>query len=33
LRAADRVLGQSGMREIERRSMQPLGIYTLLVFE
>ncbi len=28
-----RVLGQAGMREIERRSLQPLGIYTLLVFE
>ena len=28
-----RVLGQPGMHEIERRSLQPLGIYTLLVFE
>jgi phosphatidylethanolamine/phosphatidyl-N-methylethanolamine N-methyltransferase len=28
-----RVLGRPGMREIERRSLQPLGIYTLLVFE
>ncbi len=29
----DRVLGLPGMREVERRSLQPLGIYTLLVFE
>ena len=29
----DRVLGQKGMNEIERKSLQPLGIYTLLVFE
>ena len=29
----DRVLGVPGMREIERKSLQPLGIYTLLVFE
>ncbi len=28
-----RVLGQPGMKEIERKSLQPLGIYTLLVFE
>jgi phosphatidylethanolamine/phosphatidyl-N-methylethanolamine N-methyltransferase len=28
-----RVLGQKGMKEIERKSLQPLGIYTLLVFE
>ena len=29
----ERVLGQPGMKEIERKSLQPLGIYTLLVFE
>jgi phosphatidylethanolamine/phosphatidyl-N-methylethanolamine N-methyltransferase len=29
----ERVLGQPGMREIERHSLRPLGIYTLLVFE
>lgn len=29
----ERVLGQPGMNEIERQSLQPLGIYTLLVFE
>lgn len=29
----ERVLGQSGMRLVEKRSLQPLGIYTLLVFE
>ena len=29
----DRVLGRPGMRKIERRSLQPLGIYTLIVFE
>ena len=29
----ERVLGQPGMTEIERKSLQPLGIYTLLVFE
>ena len=29
----ERVLGQPGMNEIERKSLQPLGIYTLLVFE
>jgi phosphatidylethanolamine/phosphatidyl-N-methylethanolamine N-methyltransferase len=28
-----RVLGQPGMNEIERQALQPLGIYTLLVFE
>ena len=28
-----RVLGRPGMKEIERKSLQPLGIYTLLVFE
>ncbi len=28
-----RVLGRPGMREIERKSLQPLGVYTLLVFE
>lgn len=28
-----RVLGQPGMKEIQRKSLQPLGIYTLLVFE
>ena len=28
-----RVLGQPGMNEIERKSLQPLGIYTLVVFE
>jgi phosphatidylethanolamine/phosphatidyl-N-methylethanolamine N-methyltransferase len=29
----DRVMGQPGMRLLEKRSLQPLGIYTLLVFE
>ena len=29
----DRVLGNPQMRLIERRALQPLGIYTLLVFE
>ena len=29
----DRVLGQPGMKEIARKSLQPLGIYTLIVFE
>ena len=29
----ERVLGQPGMKEIARQSLQPLGIYTLLVFE
>ena len=28
-----RVLDQPGMREMERRALQPLGIYTLLAFE
>lgn len=28
-----RVLGRKGMKEIERKNLQPLGIYTLLVFE
>ena len=29
----DRVLGRPSMREMERRALQPLGIYTLLTFE
>ncbi len=29
----ERVLGRPGMKGIERKSLQPLGIYTLLVFE
>jgi len=29
----ERVLGQKGMKEIGRKSLPPLGIYTLLVFE
>jgi phosphatidylethanolamine/phosphatidyl-N-methylethanolamine N-methyltransferase len=31
--AIDAVLGHPGMRLIERRSLPPLGLYTLLVFE
>ncbi len=31
--AIERVLGNPNMRLLERRSLQPLGIYTLLVFE